>query len=155
MPDISPKYTAAIDGILSESSTMTLSTLDPDGSPRSTPLYFVSDDRYKLYFISDSESIHSKNLSRNSHSSVAIYPHEPSWEKLRGMQMKGHSYKLKQTKLDQIIQLYTLRFPFVAQLQSLLSQSQIYFFSPEWIRLIDNRVRLGFSREWSLTLLEK
>lgn len=49
-----------------------LATVDADGAPRATPVHFATDGTY-LYWISDRESLHSRNLAQNDRLSVSIW----------------------------------------------------------------------------------
>lgn len=137
-------------GLLEETTTMVLATRMPDGTPRATPVYFAADDRLRLFFLSDPDSVHSRNLAASPQASAAIYPEEGNWRKLRGLQMTGQARALDGGEADAARRVYAHRFPFVAELASAMAASRIYAFAPSWVRLIDNRRRFGFQQEWTL-----
>jgi uncharacterized protein YhbP (UPF0306 family) len=136
--------------LLDETTTLVLATRGTDGTPRATPVFFAVFESLKLVFLSDAESIHSRNLRRAPEVSVALYPEEPDWRRLRGLQMMGRAAALAGPEADVAQQAYARRFGFVAELSQALAASQIYAFAPTWIRLIDNRRRFGFQQEWTL-----
>jgi len=129
---------------------MVLATRLPDGTPRATPVYFAADERLHLVFLSDADSVHSRNLAMSPSASAAMYPEERDWRKLRGVQMTGRARPLDGTEAHAARRTFARRFPFVAELASAMADSRIYEFTPAWVRLIDNRRGFGFQQEWSL-----
>jgi uncharacterized protein YhbP (UPF0306 family) len=138
----------ALSALLEETRALTLATLDPDGAPRATPLYFATDD-LKLIFLSDPASQHSRNLQANSRCSVAIYPAVDDWRSLRGLQMRGQAIRVSEMETPLALQLYLRRFAFAADLARAV-QAAPYRFQPSWIRRIDNRQGFGFQQEWQI-----
>jgi uncharacterized protein YhbP (UPF0306 family) len=136
--------------LLDETSTMALATSMPDGTPRATPVFFAVHEVLRLVFLSDAGSIHSRNLGRVPDVSVAIYPEESDWRRLRGLQMTGCAAALEEAQAEAAQRTYARRFDFVAELSQALTASQVYAFTPSWIRLIDNRRKFGFQQEWTL-----
>jgi uncharacterized protein YhbP (UPF0306 family) len=139
-----------IRALLEETTTMVLATRMPDGTPRSTPLYFAPDKDLRLIFLSDPDSAHSRNLAASQHASAAMYPEERDWRRLRGVQMTGHARVLDGSEAEAARHTYARRFPFVAELATAMAASRIYAFTPSWVRLTDNRRGFGFQQEWSL-----
>jgi len=136
--------------LLHETTTMVLATSMPDGTPRATPVFFAVHEGLRLVFLSDAGSIHSRNVCRAPEVSVALYPEESDWRRLRGLQMTGCAAALEESEAEAAQRAYTRRFDFVAELSQALVASQVYEFSPSWIRLIDNRRKFGFQQEWTL-----
>jgi uncharacterized pyridoxamine 5'-phosphate oxidase family protein len=58
--------------ILREVKIANLATVDPSGAPRATPVHFATDGTY-IYWISDRESVHSRNLAQNDHLSFSVW----------------------------------------------------------------------------------
>jgi uncharacterized protein YhbP (UPF0306 family) len=136
--------------LLEEATTMTLATRMPDGTPRATPLYFAADERLVLVFVSDPDSVHSRNLAASPHASAAIYPAEDDWRKLRGVQMMGQARVLEGGAAESARRVYARRFPFVGEIAAVMAASRLYAFTPSWVRCIDNRRGFGFQQEWTL-----
>jgi uncharacterized protein YhbP (UPF0306 family) len=136
--------------LLAEARIMTLATLDPDGAPRATPLYFVPDRTGRLLYLSDPEAQHSRNLHSHPQAAIAIYPYEADWRALRGLQMKGTVLQLDDASARNALSLYRRRFPFIDQLAAAMQSSVVFRFTPTWVRLIDNRREFGFQQEWLL-----
>src|SRR4030042_727665 len=65
---------ASVVEVLSETTAFTLATLNDDASPRATPLFFATDDRFCLYFLSEAGSRHAQNLAREPRAGAAIFP---------------------------------------------------------------------------------
>jgi uncharacterized protein YhbP (UPF0306 family) len=141
---------APIRALLEETTTMVLATRMPDGTPRTTPVFFAMDESLHLIFLSDPDSVHSRNLDASPHASAAMYPEESNWRKLRGVQMTGLARALDGSQAEAARRTYARRFPFVAELASAMAASRIYAFTPSWVRLIDNRRGFGFQQEWTL-----
>ncbi len=136
--------------LLEETATLTLATRSADGTPRATPVYFAADPSLRLIFLSDPESIHSLNADRDGRASVALYPDEADWRRLRGLQMQGIVGRLEGPEAEAGRGIYARRFSFIGQLAEALAAGATYAFRPTWIRLIDNRRGFGFQQEWSL-----
>ena len=136
--------------LLEETSTLVLATPSADGTPRATPVFFAADAELRLIFLSDPGSMHSRNADRDGRASVALYPEEADWRRLRGVQMEGIVGRLGGPDAEAARGVYSRRFPFIGQLAEALAASAIYAFQPRWIRLIDNRRGFGFQQEWSL-----
>ena len=136
--------------LLEETTTLVLATRSADGTPRATPVYFAADPALRLIFVSDPGSVHSLNTARDAHASLALYPEERDWRRLRGLQMQGSVERLGGPEAEAARGIYSRRFPFLGQLAEALAASATYAFQPTWIRLIDNRRGFGFQQEWSL-----
>lgn len=145
MSDLSP-----ILALLSETRTLTLATLDPDDMPRATPVFFAYDDQATLFFLSESDAQHSRNLEREPRVAAAVYPEVSDWHELRGMQIKGLARIVSRSHREAGLAVYAGRFPFIESLAGVVGRSEIYHLRPQWIRLIDNRQGFGFKREWTL-----
>ncbi|OGM15906.1 hypothetical protein A2V56_04790 [Candidatus Woesebacteria bacterium RBG_19FT_COMBO_42_9] len=50
-----------------------LATITEDGKPWNSPLWFVRDDKYNLYFYSPKYTQHSENIRNNGNGFVVIY----------------------------------------------------------------------------------
>lgn len=134
--------------LLAETTTLTLATLDPDGTPRATPLYFAPDAQADLVFLSDPETPHAQNLANSPRAAVGAYPEAAHWREIRGVQMKGVVERLAGNEAERALALYRSRFTFVDEVPAALEGMSAYIFRPAWARLIDNRHGFGFRREW-------
>ncbi|MEK7531081.1 MAG: pyridoxamine 5'-phosphate oxidase family protein [Patescibacteria group bacterium] len=59
--------------ILSAIQYATVATVCPDGKPWNTPVAHEIDERNTIYWFSDKESQHSKNVRANPHAFIVIY----------------------------------------------------------------------------------
>jgi uncharacterized protein YhbP (UPF0306 family) len=68
-PDLGAIARAIVDGNL----YMTLATVDEDGRPWATPVFYATADHRQFYWISSPEAQHSRNLARHAqHAQVGI-----------------------------------------------------------------------------------
>jgi uncharacterized protein YhbP (UPF0306 family) len=144
-PDLLP-----ILALMAETCTLTLSTIEPDGSPRATPVFFAFDDQATLVFLSERDTPHCHNLERQPFVAAALYPEVSDWTELRGLQIKGLASAVPKSEQEAAVVVYANRFPFVRELEEVVSLSEVYRLRPSWVRLIDNRQGFGYKREWSL-----
>jgi uncharacterized protein YhbP (UPF0306 family) len=144
---VDPELRQAVGAIMAEADTLALATVDPDGRPRATPLMFAADEDLRPLFLSDPSTQHVRNLERLSETALAIYPPIDDWRMIRGLQLKGHSRAVSNAEIDAAMEVYSRRFPFVSELEDAVATSRLYRFTPDWVRLIDNRQGFGFKQE--------
>src|SRR5213082_1672402 len=76
--------------LMNASPLCALATVSPGGRAHINHMYFAWSDRYEVVWISDPESLHSRNLARNSSAAVTIYASKQVWGKPdRGIQLFG------------------------------------------------------------------
>jgi hypothetical protein len=132
-------------------STMTLATSGADGAPHAAPVYFAAGERMRLYFFSDADSQHSRDLAENPRAAAAIYPECRGWQDIRGLQLRGEARRVEPgTEWQAAWARYAARFPFVRRLKAAVAASTLYVFEPRWARLSDNRRGFGYKEEWDL-----
>jgi hypothetical protein len=138
---------------LAGQSTLALGTAGlTDGRPQVTPLFFVSDERLNLYWISDPESRHSANLCDWNDAAVAIYAPTWDWAGIKGVQIEGDAQAVNdETERQNALALYQAKFPFVNEkFAALIAQSVVYVLRPRWIRWMDNARHFGYKQEYSI-----
>lgn len=141
---------AQFDDLLSVS-TLTLATTGNDGEPHAAPVYFAVNAELNFYFFSDPDSQHAQDIIHNPRAAAALYPACFDWRDIRGIQMRGLVRLVNNpAEWESAWNLYQLKFPFVSALREIVARNQLYSFSPDWIRLLDNRRGLGFKQEWQL-----
>jgi uncharacterized protein YhbP (UPF0306 family) len=129
-------------------STLTLATVDPDASPRSTPLFYRSTPALSLYWFSSPRSAHSVNCARNPITSIAVYAHTTFWRQIQGLQMRGSVSRVKDPRLRGIIAAdFTARFHLGPAPRLALRAAALFCFVPSWLRYLDNSRRFGFRFE--------
>lgn len=135
--------------ILDKNSLFTISTLDVrTKNPCSSSAYYSFDDDLNLYFWTDPNAKHSKNIEKNSNVAVNIFDSHQAWGSLlKGVQMRGVARVV--TKKELLIggALYLKRFPNVSQyvkkildFHSKKFQSKMYKIEPTWIKLFDEEL---------------
>lgn len=140
------KIIHSIFSILKNNSLFTLSTIDErTENPCSSTAYYSFDNNLNLYFWTDPNAHHSKNIAKNSNVAVNIFDSHQAWgSPLKGLQI--YSVARIVTKKELLIggALYVKRFPSVLQyvktvldFHSKKFQSKMYKIEPTWIKLFD------------------
>jgi uncharacterized protein YhbP (UPF0306 family) len=146
-----PDTTQIIRAFLETQSTFALATIDSDGSPQIAPLFYVSDDRLNLYWLSLPSSHHSANLVRQPKVAAAIYPSVWQAADIVGVQLEGEARPIGDERIrEQILILYLRKFQVPPEFDSLINSSTLYMLTPHWIRWIDNSVEFNYKAEISL-----
>jgi uncharacterized protein YhbP (UPF0306 family) len=128
---------------LSEHTTLSLATCS-NNQPWATNLFYASDDRCQLYFLSGASARHSQNIEGNPHVSVTISGQYTNWRVITGLQLEGEARVVSKGDRDGVLAMYLTKFPSLKALHqaseifALLWKSDFYGISPRWIRLIDN-----------------
>jgi len=135
--------------------TMVLSTYGEDG-PWSTPVFFVNRG-YHLYFLSETTSIHSRNMRENSLVAATITEDYQDWSKIQGLQLKGQAHLvsgLKETAV--ILTSFLKKFPAVKHLLHNpssfkgVSKAQWHCIEPQFLKFTDNTTKFGYHFEIEL-----
>jgi uncharacterized protein YhbP (UPF0306 family) len=142
---------AAAEHLLRGQSTLVLSTVNSDGTPYATPLFYLLGDELELYWFSSASSQHSQNLSHGGAVSAAVYVATERWREICGVQVKGTAEKITDRKVRrEITRRYCERFHLGQVFRLAFARSSLYVFRPSWLRYIDNSKRFGFRSEVSL-----
>jgi hypothetical protein len=149
-----PDQTAIRDQIaefLDSQQTLSLATIDQDGHVHAANLWYVRDDRGRLYFISHPDSAHSRHLARDPNVAATIYFATARAGEIHGVQLRGRCELLTDQAQDLRARgLFAARFPQVvlsADVIQRLKTQHIYCITPQWLRWIDNRRGFGFKVE--------
>ena len=141
--------------------TLTLATCGPDG-PAAAGLFYVSDERLRLYFLSEVTARHVQNLREERRVAAAIHEDYHDWRLIQGVQLRGAARPLDSAaEQAQALRLYTRKYPFVREfmasprlagelLARKLGASRFHVIEPHWMRWIDNRAGFGQRREYDL-----
>jgi general stress protein 26 len=70
---MSDKFTEKAKKILAQIQYATIATVTPDGNPWNSPVAHELDDEYNIYWFSDKENQHSKNVRANPYAFIVIY----------------------------------------------------------------------------------
>ncbi len=153
LPALPDDVRAALVEFLSQQSTLALSTAGlRDGRPQVAPLFFVSDEALNLYWISDPDSRHSRNIADWSDVAATIYAQTWDWQQIKGVQIEGTATPVSDDdERQRALDLYCAKFPFVNEkFADLIAQSTFYVLRPRWLRWIDNERRFGYKQEFLL-----
>src|SRR5438094_9066498 len=78
--------------LMNASPLCAFATVSPGGRAHINHMYFAWSDRFDVIWISDADSIHSRNLARNTSAAVTIYASNQGWRRPdRGIQLVGRA----------------------------------------------------------------
>ncbi len=141
----------AIERLMHSQSTLVLSTVNADGTPHATPLFYLAGAELELYWFSAASSQHSDTLTRDRNVAIARYASTEHWKEICGVQMRGTVEKITDRKLRRdVTRRYCDRFDLGQIFRVALARSSLYVLWPAWIRYIDNSKRFGYRSEISL-----
>lgn len=118
-----------------------LATVSPAGNAHINHMYFAWTDRFEVYWISDPDSLHSRNLTWNSSAAVTIYDSHQTWGRPdRGIQLFGAAGVTRGPASQNARRVYGRRFrDYVADAYDLPA----YRFRPRTLKLFDERSLAG------------
>ena len=118
-----------------------LSTVSPGGKAHINHMYFAWSDRYEVIWISDPDSIHSRNLGRDSSAAVTIFDSHQTWGRPdRGIQLFGTAGITSGSASQEARRIYGRRFrDYDADADDLPA----YRFRPRTVKLFDERSLAG------------
>jgi uncharacterized protein YhbP (UPF0306 family) len=133
-------------------STLALATVNADGQPEIAPLFYVSDDRLNLYWLSATHVRHSTNLKTHPRVAATIYPAVWEWKDIIGAQIEGEAGAITDERIrEQIMRRYLRKFKLPPEFDAAITASTLYGLRPRWIRWVDNSVRFGYKVELDLS----
>src|SRR5881396_2638560 len=111
-----------------------LATVSARGRAHINHMYFAWDDAFNVYWISDRDSLHSRNLAKNGSAAITIYASNQVWGRPdRGIQLFGTA---RTTKDREALRSYERRFRgFDAESNDL----PVYRFRPRAMKMFDER----------------
>ena len=160
---------------LEEHCAMTIAT-EKDGVPWATAVFYASDG-FNLYFLSDPESRHSKNIAENPLVGITVNEDYHDWKNIKGIQMEGRSRLVSsEEEMAKAIDVYAKKYPFTAPylkpmsslsktieyLDNLLKKLpfvpglpktftvRFYVVIPTTVRFIDNEIGFGHKDEFTV-----
>ena len=148
--DVDTALLAEARAYLEAHAVLTLASVDGGGA-WATPLFYASDERLDLYFLSDPATRHCAAIHRDPRVSAAVYDACRSWREITGLQLRGDAGPVAEAALGAGLARYAARFPFALGLTRPGGPHRLYRIRPTWLRLIDNARGLGAKRELCLT----
>jgi len=140
-----------VEGFLQTQSILALATVDADGHPQIAPLFYVSDERLNLYWLSATTSRHSINLVLRPRVAATVYPSVWQANDIIGLQIEGEARPVGDERVrEQILTLYLRKFQVPPEFDSLINASTLYRLTPSWIRWLDNSVEFNYKAEIEL-----
>jgi len=136
---------------LQKRTTLSIATVDREGWPQAADLFYVSDDRLNLYFVSGEKSRHAMNLGRVSRVAVTVHNDTWDWRDIQGVQIEGEARIITDAdERDRAWALFRGKFPFTSEFVDQIVRSSFYVVTPKWVRLIDNTLRANHREEFTL-----
>jgi uncharacterized protein YhbP (UPF0306 family) len=123
-------------------------------------VFYVSDERLRLYFVSDPKTRHATEATRNPNVAATIYAHDQAWQSIRGIQIEGRLALVEGDARARAQELYIDRFPVMGRLirtattdaERLVGQrfaaATFYALAPGRLRFIDNTKGFGHKDEF-------
>jgi len=161
---------------LNEHYTMTIATAKGE-TPWAAALFYASDG-FTLYFLSDTDDRHSKNIAENPLVAVTVNEDYHDWRKIKGIQMEGKAALVStEDEMAKAIATYVEKYSFTAAYLKLMSSSfpkivghldkllsklpfvpglpttftvKFYKMTPTKVRFIDNEKSFGRHEEFTL-----
>jgi uncharacterized protein YhbP (UPF0306 family) len=135
---------------LQSESTMVLATCGEDGLPYAAPLFYVMGQSFASYWISSRDSLHSQHLQRAPQASATVFHSTFRWREIEGVQMRGTSSIVDGPERNAILDEYCQRFHLGKVLSLAARHGTLYCFRPQWVRMTENKIRLGRKIEFNL-----
>jgi Pyridoxamine 5'-phosphate oxidase len=85
---------------------MTLGTVDTNGNPWVTPVFYATADYASFYWVSQTDAVHSRNLASRPQSSIVIFDSTVPAETGRAVYMTATAGELADSDLDLGLQIY-------------------------------------------------
>jgi uncharacterized protein YhbP (UPF0306 family) len=92
--------------IIAENQYMTIASRGPDGTVWASPVVYVPDKDYNIYYISLPDSNHSKNIAAAPNVTVAIFDSHQNFGEGVGLQIEGVITQVPIIQLPFVITLY-------------------------------------------------
>jgi uncharacterized protein YhbP (UPF0306 family) len=152
----------AIRQMLEAHNTLTLATCSNE-KPWAASLFFASDEKLNLYFVSDHRTRHARDIDATSNAIATVNADCALWADVRGLQIEGEVTPVKGLARANALRFYLAKFSDVRALfeapqgkdeetiAQRLKAANMYRLVPRWIRLIDNRQWFGYKQEFELS----
>lgn len=138
----------AILDYLANHNTMVLSTNGSEGL-WSTPVFYVNREN-RLYFLSDLNSKHSRNLRENPVIAVTVTEDYKDWQQIQGLQIRGQATTVSSLKETAVVMaLYLKKFPAAKHILQNpgsfkgVANARWHRIEPQYIKVTDNTKKFG------------
>src|SRR3979411_1488088 len=127
--------------LMNASPRSSLATLTPGGKAHINHMYFAWNERFEVVWISDADSLHSRNLVKNNSAALTIYASNQIWGRPdRGIQLFGTAAVTKERASLDARRLYGKRFK---DYDADSDELPAYRFRPRTVKLFDERSLAG------------
>jgi len=92
--------------LLDANGYLTLGTVDADGRPWTSPVYFAASGLREFYWSSETGAAHSRNLTERSHVSIVVFDSSVRPYHGRAVYAVGSAYELQGDDLDHGLRVY-------------------------------------------------
>jgi uncharacterized protein YhbP (UPF0306 family) len=118
-------------------------------------VYYASDASLSLYFFSDPDTRHGRNLAREGWASGAVTEEYEDWQQIQGVQLEGPVDVLAGSDREAGLRVYLGKFPWAADFLApegpyfarVGSKVALYRLRPARVGFTDNRLGFGH-RDW-------
>jgi len=133
----SAKLTAVARNLMNASPLCAIATVAPGSKAHISHVYFAWTDTFDVCWISDRDSLHSRNLARNPSAAVTVFKSAQVWGRPdRGMQLFGTAKEVSGRPAREAERAYTARFKGYDGTDDSLP---LYRFRPRTVQLFDER----------------
>lgn len=101
-----PDVAAIARSVLDANQYLVLGTVDADGLPWVTPVYFASADHTVFYWISDPEAAHSRNLAARPRVSIVVFDSQAPVFTGQAVYMSAVAEELAGAEVDRGLEIY-------------------------------------------------
>ncbi|MEX0775946.1 MAG: pyridoxamine 5'-phosphate oxidase family protein [Phycisphaeraceae bacterium] len=146
---LEPEIRDEVARFLGDARVAGLATVDDAGLPHAANLWYASDADWRLYWVSNPASAHSRHLVGRPGVALTIYAHTDQALQLHGLQIQGAARALAPGTAEarHALATYARKYPLIAAsalFKQRISGERFYEVTPRWLRWIDNRRGFGF-----------
>jgi uncharacterized protein YhbP (UPF0306 family) len=144
-PLTSSRVRRSVERILDETPLCSMATLSPRIRPHINVAYFAFSRSFELFFVSDPDSLHCRNLARHPWMSIAVYSTRQTWGRPdRGVQLAGTCRQARGEARQLGERCYSGRFPRYRTMLKVsdgipFARYRLYRFVPSILKVLDER----------------
>lgn len=131
--------------IAEENELLALATVSENSEAFNATAFYVFDDDFNFYILTEPDTDHAENLEQNPSISLSIYDSRQSWsDQKKGLQVFGQAEKVSRENMEKVLELYLERFPGLGEWVSEPEEmgnidSEFYVIRPERIKIFDEK----------------
>jgi nitroimidazol reductase NimA-like FMN-containing flavoprotein (pyridoxamine 5'-phosphate oxidase superfamily) len=97
--------------VIESNKYLTLATVDTDGNPWATPVYFTPDGHTSFYWASSPDAQHSRNIADHPNISIAIFDSTVAIGQGKAVYLKAHAAVVPDDELVACARFFSARLP--------------------------------------------